>query len=436
MQTIPSRVQKFLLRRCRKGRGVFQGLSDWRQRAKVKHQLPAVAHALLLALMANRRTLRDAEDLTGALRGPWRALVPKRISDTTLDDVLRRLSHEELQQSLVALNRELKRSKLLSRSPELPVNLVLVDGKNLATLSHAAAGTAQPRGTDNEKWQHKGAKADGAAYWLAPALRATLANTEARPCLLQMPLPPHSNETATFKSFLAEVLRNYGRNDVLDVISCDAGLTSLSNADAIHNANLRYVMGLKENQTELFEEASRLFLSKTVAQPPEAETCWERRGSAMIRRLLWRSSAFKGFENSVGKWGHLEQVWLVRQQTRTAQGETTFEDRYFLSSVPEDELEARQILLVVRRHWVIENDVFNSLDLQWREDSGPWCTQGGAVWVLAVLRLMAYNLVQCLRRRTCREKRGRRWLDPMPWRRLFEHIYDALRGYGMAPQTD
>lgn len=419
-----------------KGRGVFRGLRDWRQPAKVEHELQAIVHALLLALIANRRTLRDAEDLIVALRGPWRALVPKSISDTTLDSVLRRLSHEDLQHSLVALNRELRRSKLLPRSPELPVNLVLVDGKNLATLDHDADGTAQPRGRDNEKWHPKSSKAAGAAYWLAPALRATLASTEARPCLLQMPLPPHSNETATFKDFLAALLHNYGRSDILDVLSCDAGLTSLSNADAIHNAGLRYVLGLKENQVALAGEASEVLASAAAGEPPEAETPWERRGAAMTRRLLWRSSAFKGFENSVGTWSHLEQVWLVRQETRNAADEVTIEDRYFLSSVPWEALDGRQILLVVRRAWAIENDVFNSLDLQWREDSGPWSTQGGAVWALGVLRMMAYNLVQCLRRRTCRHKRGRRWLDPMPWRRLFEHIYDALRGYGLATQTD
>jgi hypothetical protein len=435
MQSIPSRVQKFLLRRCRKGRGVFRGLRDWRQPAKVEHELHAVVHALLLALIANRRTLRDAEDLIGALRGPWRALVPTSISDTTLDSVLRRLSHEELQQSLVALNRELKRSKLLARGPELPVNLVLVDGKNLATLDHDADGTAQPRGRDNEKWQPKGSEAQ-AAYWLAPALRATLASTEARPCLLQMPLPPHSNETATFKDFLAALLHHYGRSDILDVVSCDAGITSLSNAEAIHHADLRYVMGLKENQPELFEEATKVCSSMSVTLPPEAQTPWDKRGSATIRRLLWRSSSFKNFENSVGTWSHLEQVWLVRQETRSAEGKITIEDRYFLSSVPWETLAGTQILLVVRRAWAIENDVFNSLDLQWREDSAPWCTQGGAVWALGVLRIMAYNLVQCLRRRTCRQKRGRRWLDPMPWRPLFEHIYDALRGYGLAAQTD
>lgn len=137
-------------------------------------------------------------------------------------------------------------------------------------------------------------------------------------------------------------------------------------------------------------------------------------------------------ENSVGIWSHLEQTWLVRQTTRDRHGNLEVEDRYFLSSIPWEELAGRQILQCVRLHWAIENDVFNSLDVQWLEDSGIWCTQGTAVWALGVLRLMAYNIVQALRRRNCRRKRGRHtWLDPLPWRTLFGHIFDALRGHGL-----
>ena len=37
-------------------------------------------------------------------------------------------------------------------------------------------------------------------------------------------------------------------------------------------------------------------------------------------------------------------------------------------------LKPMQILRVVRHHWGIENDSHNTLDIQWREDHGPWCT--------------------------------------------------------------
>lgn len=327
------------------------------------------------------------------------------------------------------------RSKLLPKLPCLPIQLVVVDGKNLATLDHDADGTAQARSSDNAKWQGKGEQ-KGTAYWLTPVLRAALASTEARPCLLQMPLAPKTNESGSFKDFLTMLRQHYGRGHWLDVLSLDAGLTSLSNADAIVAAKLRYIMGLKDNQPELLKEAKWVLEAAANRAKPESETPWERRGSQHIKRQLWRTEDLQGFENSVGKWTHLRQVWLVRQTTRSKDGTTAHEDRYFLTSLPSQELSGRQILTTVRLHWAIEDDVFNALDLQWKEDSGIWCTQGTAVWALGVLRMMAYNIVQCLRRRRCRKKRGRQtWYPPMPWRNLFEHIFDALRGYAVATAT-
>ena len=88
MQSTPTGVQKFLLHRLKKRRGCFAGLRDARQQSKVKHRIGAIVAALLLGLVSNRRSLRDVERLTAKLRGPWRALVPGAISDTTLDTAL------------------------------------------------------------------------------------------------------------------------------------------------------------------------------------------------------------------------------------------------------------------------------------------------------------------------------------------------------------
>ncbi len=213
MQSIPSRVQKFLLRRLQKRGGLFEAIPDPRQQGKITHELPVVAAALLMGLVANRRTLRDVEAMTQALDDTWRKLVSQGISDTTLDSVLRTLSWQHLQEESVALVRELNRSKLLAPMPGLPIRLVVVDGKNLATLDHDAKGTAQPRSSDNNKWRSTGAKKD-AAYWLTPALRAALASTEARPCLLQMPLAPNTNESGSLKEFLAMLQHYYGRSNL------------------------------------------------------------------------------------------------------------------------------------------------------------------------------------------------------------------------------
>jgi len=70
----------------------------------------------------------------------------------------------------------------------------------------------------------------------------------------------------------------------------------------------------------------------------------------MIRRQLWRTAGLRGFDNSVGTWTHLEQVWLIRQTTRDHNGNLEVEDRYFVSSIPWDELAGWKILHCVRLH--------------------------------------------------------------------------------------
>ena len=112
----------------------------------------------------------------------------------------------------------------------------------------------------------------------------------------------------------------------------------------------------------------------------------------------------------------------MRQETRGRGGVVKVEDRFFITSLAWDFLTPEQILLVVRNHWGVEI-TFNSLDLQWREDSGPWCTRGTAIWGLGVLRLLAYNTAQIFRRRRLRKKSpDGTWAEPMSWRSLFKVI--------------
>ncbi|MBI4640150.1 MAG: hypothetical protein HY731_05620 [Candidatus Tectomicrobia bacterium] len=129
--------------------------------------LPQVLHALLLGLCVNAPTLRDVEALGQRLSSWIRAWVPGRISDSTLDAVARQIDPTPLHDHLVSQVRELYRKKRLTPD-HLPCGVATVDGKNLATLTHSAEGTAQPR-------HHK----DGRPNCLAQALRSTLTSSVA-----------------------------------------------------------------------------------------------------------------------------------------------------------------------------------------------------------------------------------------------------------------
>jgi hypothetical protein len=422
---IQARIEAAIKRRSKKPGWDFSDAPDHRQERKVTHAQKHIVNGLLLGLTANKPTLRDVEEMTQDLRLSFRALVPAPLSDTTLDTESRRLDVEYLTGKLVQQVREDFRAKTLA-PVGLPCGVVTVDGKNLATLDHDAGGAGHARSQENEKW-HRPGSARSEEYFLVPVLRAALTSAEARPIVYQQTLPPGSGEATAFCELVDNLHRAYGRSGMLEVIEGDAGLVSLSNADHVNELGYTYIFGLKGNQPELYEEARRLLEPQADGEAPEAETRWERREGKRIRRLLWRTAEMAGIENSVGQWTHLRQTWLVRQETEHPDGAVKVEDRYFVTSALWNYFKPAQILGLVRNHWRVENDCFNSLDVQWREDFGIWCTKGDAVLGLSLLRVMAYNLAQQLRRRRLRRKaEDGSFQEPLSWRSLFKAIMLTL----------
>ncbi len=428
-----ARVYKFLVRHKKKKPWQFVDASDPRQQAKVTKPMQSIYDGLLIGLLSAQPTLRDVEQMLGQERGLLtRTLVPTPLSDTTLDTEARRLDEPYLHHKLVAQVRDMYRSKMLS-PVNMPCGVATVDGKNLATLDHDAGGRAQPRSTQNDKWHPKGSVKGAKPYYLVPVLRAVLTSAEAKPAIAQVALGPHEGESTAFGEMVETLHKAYGRSGMIEIIDADAGLTSLGNADIVNELGYGYVFGLKANQPELFAEAKALLEPMAEKEPPEAQTPWERRNGQWIRRRLWRTDQMRGMVNSVGTSSHLRQTWLVRQQTKGHGGSIEIEDRYFISSELWNHLKPAQILLLVRNHWGIENDSNNSLDLQWHEDHAPWCTQGNAVWGLGLLRIMAYNLVQYLRKRRLRRKGSTGGLAvPMRWRAVFDYVRQAF--FAVAPE--
>jgi predicted transposase YbfD/YdcC len=360
-------------------------------------------------MLSGALSLRAVEALTDEMGPMGRRYVSRRVPDTTLWNLLPRLSVPELRAKHRRQVRAFWRAKSLE--PEgLPCGVVSFDGKGLGALEHDADGDAQ-----------KGHRQDGSPYWLSRMLRAVLTSCGAKPCLDQIPIGAKTNEVATFADFFDDILAAY--DALFEIVTGDAGLTSKANADRIHAKNKAYVLALKDNQPELLAEARRLLLP-CVGQTPDAEIPWEPAGGKLVQRRLYRTDEIAGYHG----WEHLQQAWLVEQLTRDKDGTVTVEHRFFLTNLRRGRLSPSQILLVVRGHWGIENDCFWTLDTQWKEDAVPWCASGKAVEVVSWLRLGAYNLLQLARKRHLRPRdaEGKPSETP-PWRRIFEWVRQALR---------
>ena len=361
-------------------------------------------------MLAGCPTLRDVEALTEEMGETGRQYVSRRVPDTTLSDLLPRLSVDELREKYHQQVRGAWRAKSLL-PVGLPCGVIAIDGKGLGALEHDADGTAQ-------KNHHAH---NGVPYWLARVLRAVLTSAEAKPCLDQMPIAARTNEIGCASQFFSGLMAAYGAGDLFEVVTLDAGLVSRALADVIHSANKAYVMALKGTQPELLAEATRLLSHRT---DPDAQTDWEVYRGTRIRRSLYRTVEMAGYHD----WSHLRQAWLVVQETLFPDGRIEAEQRFFVCSIPQARLSVAQILLVVRGHWGIENNCFWTLDTQWNEDAVPWCSSGRAVEVLSWLRLMAYNLLSLARRCHLRRRRANGTRDEPPaWRRVFTWVRQALR---------
>ena len=409
------RIRRFIAQRDHQPAYRFDDVPDPRDPRGVQWSLGVMLRAAWLALLVGASSIRQVESMTEDLGTARRKNGRSdRLPDSTLEYVLPKIEWQALRGKLVAQVHDMQRARALEPFG-LPFGLLVVDGKALGSYDNDAGGFGQ-----------KHEREDGSPYWLVRVLRAVLVTAPTKPCIDQVPIAASTNDMGAFPSLWQGLLADYGPSDLFEVVSADAGFTSLANATLIDGAGKGYVLGLKENQPELLAEARRLLKpavdpkTGTYRVAPEAETAWECHKGTRIRRQVWRTSEMAGW----GEWKHLRQVVLVRQTTEDPSGAKApvIEDRYFVTNMVPGRLDGAKWLTLVRMHWGIENNCFGTLDVQWLEDSRLCCRQGNAPLVFGLLRVMAYNVLGWLRGRHLRSETNR----AMTWRELFDRVRLAL----------
>lgn len=148
-----------------------------------------------------------------------------------------------------------------------------------------------------------------------------------------------------------------------------------------------YLVIVKENQAQLYEDIAFLF-----DQPPPAEVFttasqWNRcHGREEVRRL-WASTALREYLD----WPGVEQVCKIERVTEL-KGKVSSEVRYAITSLGES-VEAAQLLRLVRGHWSIENRLHYVRDVTFGEDKSQVRT-GSAPEVMAALRNVVIGVLR------------------------------------------
>lgn len=172
----------------------------------------------------------------------------------------------------------------------------------------------------------------------------------------------------------------------IDAMGCQKDIAS-----KIKDAGADYVLALKENHKNLYDDV-KLYMEdirKTGDFKKEAyhETV-EKNHGRVEKRKYWISSDIEWLEDS-DKWKGLNSIGMVESE-REVNGSVSKETRFYLSSI---ETNAQRFGEAVRTHWGIENSLHWILDVSFREDDCR-IRKDHAPENFAVLRHIALNLLK------------------------------------------
>ena len=441
----------------------WASVKDPRKPRGVRYKLVGLLNLLVLGLTVGSRTLRDVERL-GTKLAVGRAFgLRGSPTDTTLYNLVRGLSPSDLTSVLVEQVKELWLSKRMQVDPAIGISLVAIDGKCLGAdreLKHpeSTAMTVPRRTASKRRSKRNSTKVtdakrgnlqlpdmdpgpDGKAY-LVKALRAVHVASAAKVAMHQVVIPAHRGEAPMFEGFVRELIRAYGRA-MVQCVSVDAGFVTIQNLMMLAVLRIPYIAALKGNAGALHRRLSMVMGQGTDAPPPGgwiAET-QEVRNKAQVHRQFGRLD-----EQGDCMEGDYRQVWRQRTTIVKDGKPPVVDDRLFITSLPMNRLTPAQCMAAIRAHWGIENDCFWTLDTQWDEDTRAWVKHGLGRESLAVLRLIAYNLVRIVRHRVLRDGEApsngenggpltynltRR--KARPFREVMELLRDALVMPGILP---
>lgn len=408
LQQDQDRVQRFLMPRlCRLKKLIYKAISDVRHRQGKRHTMDQMFVALVCGVLTGCKSMRGIEKLTKYLGLGRRG---EGISDTALTALLVRLPETAGMSILVNQVKDMGRRGMLA-AVGLRQHWVAIDGKYVS-LNHCAGGIGTLMHNVNQT-----------VYWRVGFLRACLVSAAGRPALGQLAMGDKTGEITNLPEFINWLSAQYG--DLVRNITLDAGLWSKALFSELEQSGFRVLAGIKDNKPDLFAEVQRVFrIARAVKNAkPAAETPWVPCRTGKIRRQIWRLGSLQGWNG----WDSLRQVILVVQTTRAADcSSEQVELRYFATNASTDLLSPKETLELVRRHWAIENDCNWTFDVEFGEDAGRMCTGNKSVFVLGIVRMIAYNMMQWLRKVHVQAQHKYNKPTPRPWADLVDLIDKAL----------
>jgi len=175
------------------------------------------------------------------------------------------------------------------------------------------------------------------------------------------------------------------------IVTIDAMGTQASIAQAIWDRGADYILAVKDNQPTLADSMRDFYVRfKAVPQPnphPVVETIAKDHGRIETRRCF----AFDQLDclAKPEQWPDLKSFAVIESE-RCINGKTSFEQRFYISSLPAD---AGRLANAIRAHWAVENSLHWCMDVTFADDQMR-ARSGHAAHNLAVLKHITLNLIR------------------------------------------
>lgn len=196
----------------------------------------------------------------------------------------------------------------------------------------------------------------------------------------QLPVDSKTNEITVIPDLL-DMLMLKGCIVTTDAMGCQGWIVK----KIIENKG-DYVLAVKGNQGRLLHDIKQVFAApnkrcdyvKTEEKAHgrnEVRECWLTHNLSSVR--------------DIKRWDNLVSVARITN-TRTIDGKSSIETRYFISSL---RTQATEVLQAVRKHWEVENKLHWTLDVVFREDESR-VRIGYAQENLSLIRKLVLNMLR------------------------------------------
>ena len=202
----------------------------------------------------------------------------------------------------------------------------------------------------------------------------------------QLATDQKSNEITAIPQLL-KMLALTGCIVTIDAMGCQRDI-----AKKIIDKDADYILALKANQGTLHRDAKDFF-DAALREPEDINLSTDEVVDSGHGRIETRRCFTTGdlqLVTDTQQWAGLRSVAMIESE-RTVGDKTTFERRYYISSLAGTDAQA--ISRAIRSHWGVENSLHWVLDVAFREDDSR-VRVGHASENLAVVRQVAINLLK------------------------------------------